>query len=192
LCQRFPKCTTMAQSADLAYCIGQLKLTEKSIKCLSDHFHLYKNALADEQVLKFFTNIVTKAKKFMKPERKQLMEEWEAKLSEFAAMGVENQRADEKAAQSSKRRKNHKRRVPKSAAFEEVIEEDLDFPEEEVDEDEGKPEANDLVDSDEENLGPRVPKPSRRKVQSKKGVVQSSSEVNKENRSRSRRAKAIS
>jgi condensin complex subunit 1 len=192
LCQRFPKCTTMAQSADLAYCIGQLKLTEKSIKCLSDHFHLYKNALADEQVMKFFTNIVTKAKKFMKPERKQLMEEWEAKLSEFAAMGVENQRADEKAAQSSKRRLNNakkQRRVPKPVEPAEAIEEELDFPEEEEDTD--KPEADDLADTDEENLEPRVPKASGRNALSKKGMKQSSV-VHKENKSRSRRLKTKS
>lgn len=103
LCQRFPKCTTIAQSADLAYCLAQLKLTEKSIKCLSDSFNLYKDAIFDEQVNKSFSTIVTKAKKFMKPECKQLLEEWEAKLNEFACTGAENQRATEKAAQAKKR-----------------------------------------------------------------------------------------
>ena len=39
----------------------------------------------------------------MKPERKQLLEEWEAKLNEFAHTGAENQRADEKAAKAKKR-----------------------------------------------------------------------------------------
>ena len=80
LCQRFPKCTTMEQAADLAYCIAQLKLTEKSIKCLSDCFNLYKSALFNENVNKSLNSVVIKAKKFMKPERKQLIEEWEAKL----------------------------------------------------------------------------------------------------------------
>lgn len=127
LCQRFPKCSTIAQSADLAYCIAQLKLTEKSIKCLSDSFNLYKDSLFDEQVNKSFASIVTKAKKFMKPERKQLLEEWETKLNEFAFTGAENQRADEKAAKAKKRAT--RRNAHKKQRNDEEETEELDFAE---------------------------------------------------------------
>jgi len=103
LCQRFPKCKTISQKADLAFCIAQLKVNEKSIKCLSDLFKLYKDALFDEDVFKSFASIVTKAKKFAKPEMKQSLEEWEAKLSEHSAAGLENERADDKAERAKAR-----------------------------------------------------------------------------------------
>jgi condensin complex subunit 1 len=63
LIQRFPKCTSINQKADLAYCIAQLKVNDKCIKCLNDTFKLYKDALFDEDVLKNFMSVVSKAKK---------------------------------------------------------------------------------------------------------------------------------
>lgn len=130
LCQRFPKCTTIGQSADLAYCISLLKLTEKSIKALSDNFVLYKNFLFDEQVNKWFLSIISKAKKFIKPERKQLLEEWETKLNEFVLTGSENQKADEKASKAKARaKKQRSRKQPvaesENLSFEESDEEAL-------------------------------------------------------------------
>jgi condensin complex subunit 1 len=35
---RFPKCTSMVQKGDLAYCIAQHKMSKKKIKCLSENF----------------------------------------------------------------------------------------------------------------------------------------------------------
>lgn len=72
-------------------------MTEKCIKCLSDNFKLYKDSLFDEDIMKSFVGIVIKAKKFMKPEMKEFIEEWESKLNEFNNLGVENQQANEKA-----------------------------------------------------------------------------------------------
>eukprot|EP00978_Attheya_sp_CCMP212_P030937 scaffold115417_cov33-Attheya_sp.AAC.2 len=43
-------------------------------------------------VFKSFASIVTKVKKFAKPEKKQSLEEWEVKLSEHSATGLENER----------------------------------------------------------------------------------------------------
>lgn len=126
LCQRFPKCTTISQKADLAYCIAQLKLNERAIKCLSDNFKLYKDALFDEDVMKSFASVVTKAKKFMKPEMRQFLEEWESKLSEFSELGAENEAAGEKAAQAKVRASRRAARKKKQAKVLEMVEEDAE------------------------------------------------------------------
>jgi len=97
LCHRFPKCNSISQKADLAFCIAQLKINEKSLKCLNDLFKLYKDALFDEDVFKSFASIVSKAKKFIKPEMKQGLEEWEARLSEHSETGMDNVLAGTKA-----------------------------------------------------------------------------------------------
>lgn len=118
LCQRFPNCTTISQKGDIAYCMAQLKVNEKSVKCLTDNFKLYKDALFDEEVKKSFSSIVAKAKKFAKVELKQVLEEWEAKLNEQAELGAENELAGEKASRARARasktalkRKNVKNRI---------------------------------------------------------------------------------
>lgn len=103
LCQRFSKCSSIDQSADLAFCIAQLKMNEKSIKCLSDNFNLYKDVLFDDDVQKSFLSIVSKTKKILKPERRQQLDEWESKLSEFACVGAENNRASQKAMRAKAR-----------------------------------------------------------------------------------------
>jgi condensin complex subunit 1 len=103
LCQRFPKCQNISQKADIAYCMAQLKVNERSIKSLVDNFKLYKDALYDEDVKKHFFSIITKAKKFAKPELKQALEEFEAKLNEESELGKENQLAGEKAAKAKTR-----------------------------------------------------------------------------------------
>ncbi len=103
LCQRFPKCATINQKADIAYCMAQLKVNERSVKTLVDHFKLYKDSLIDEEVKRHFFAIISKAKKFAKPELKQVLEEWEAKLNEEAAVGMENKRTGEKASQAKGR-----------------------------------------------------------------------------------------
>ena len=114
LCQRFPKSTSISQQSDIAYCMAQLKVNERSVKCLLDNFKLYKDALFDEEVKKSFLSILSKAKKFAKPELKQALDEWETKLNEHAELGMENQLAGEKAArarsQASKRASRRKNR----------------------------------------------------------------------------------
>ena len=87
LCLRFPKAITLAQKADLAYCLAQLKLNEKSLKILSDHFKLYQDALVDEDVVKSFSSIVTKAKKLTLKTSGQILEEWQSKLQEASKLG---------------------------------------------------------------------------------------------------------
>jgi condensin complex subunit 1 len=98
LCQRFLKCETIGQKADIAFCLAQLKVTEKSFKILLDNFRLYKDCLHDDDVRKSFAAIVAKAKKSLtKPECKQSIEDWEIKLNAEADLGSENQATQEAA-----------------------------------------------------------------------------------------------
>jgi len=114
LCQRIPKCTSVGQKADIAYCMAQLKANDRSIKHLIDNFKLYKDDLYDEDFKRQFSSIISKTKKFAKPELKQALEEWETKLNEQAESSAENNRAGEKAARSkAKASKRGARRKPK-------------------------------------------------------------------------------
>jgi len=108
LCQRFPKCQTIGQKADISYCMAQLKVNERSIKCLVDNFKLYKDAIHDDDVKRNFSSILSKAKKFAKPELKQALEEFERKLNEEAQVGLENENADERANLKSRARASKK------------------------------------------------------------------------------------
>ena len=128
LIQRFPKCTSINQKADLAYCIAQLKVNDKCIKCLNDTFKLYKDALFDEDVLKNFMTVVSKAKKNSKLDTKDTIEELENKLNEHAAAGMENVKASNKALRAKKRAA---KRVANKKEWEESDEEKESEPEEE-------------------------------------------------------------
>lgn len=112
LCQRFPKCTSISQKADIAFCLAQLKVNEKCVKILMDNLKLYKDALFDEDVYKNFVSIIVKMKKSgPKPELKMLLTEWEESLGKCSAAGMENHLADQKALnakQKSRRRAQRK------------------------------------------------------------------------------------
>jgi len=111
LCHRFPICTSISQKANISYCLAHVKCNEKCIKILNDNFNLYKDALFDEDVLKNFTSIVSKTKKFAKPEMKQYLEEWESKLLKQSEMGLENEEAGQKAVKAKKRAAKRATRV---------------------------------------------------------------------------------
>ena len=50
----------MTTRRNLAYCLGELNITDKHIKRLAESFKLYKDALVDSQVYDNFTTIVAK------------------------------------------------------------------------------------------------------------------------------------
>ncbi|KAL7544562.1 hypothetical protein ACHAWF_007939 [Thalassiosira exigua] len=140
LIQRFPKCTSIGQKADLAYCIAQLKVNDRCVKCLNDTFKLYKDALFDEDVLRNFVSVLNKAKKSAKLDgAKEALEELEGKLNEHAAAGLENVKASKKAARAKKRAA---KRVARKKDWEESEEE------EEEEEETSEPEPEEF---DEEN-----------------------------------------
>ncbi|GAX12009.1 condensin complex subunit 1 [Fistulifera solaris] len=123
LCQRFPKCSSLDQTADLVFCLSQLKMNEKTIKCLSDSFKLYKDALCNEDVKKQFLIIVGKAKKSAKPESRQFLDEWENKISETAAIEAENEAVGQKAAKAKKSKKPKRKQPLRSIPQEELDDE---------------------------------------------------------------------
>lgn len=111
LLQRFEKCTTIMQKADLAYCLTLLKVSEKSIKYLAENFKSYKDALHDDDVRKAFFSMVTKAKKNLKPELREFVEEWETKLNEMAEAGAENEELDAQAGKARARARKQAKRT---------------------------------------------------------------------------------
>lgn len=127
LCQRFPKCQTITQKADISYCMAQLKVNERSVKFLVDNFKLYKDALHDEDVKRNFVTILSKAKKYAKPELKQALDEFESKMNEQAELGMEDKLAGEKAAKAKARAsKRVSRRRQKVIEEEPILETDTE------------------------------------------------------------------
>ena len=127
LLHRFPKCESLSQKADLAFCIAQLKINERSIKTLAELFRLYKDALFDDEVKKSFVSIASRAKKFAKADMKTCLDEWEIKLSDYSLLGQENQAAGRKAIHAKKKAANRAvKRIKQLAIVEELsfIEED--------------------------------------------------------------------
>jgi condensin complex subunit 1 len=143
LCLRFPKCTTIHQKADIAYCMAQLKVNEKSIKSLVDHFKLYKDALFEEDVSRHFFTLVQKAKKTQKLELKQVLEEWEVKLNAERNHSKENEAATVKAAAAKRRTRKPRQKMP-------VIESIPEWSGEEDDNESDEEETE--VDLDKENV----------------------------------------
>jgi condensin complex subunit 1 len=137
LIQRFPKCTSINQKADLAYCIAQLKVNDKCIKCLNENFKLYKDALFDEDVLRNFLSVVSKAKKNTKLDTKDTIEELEKKLTDQAGEGMENVKASNKALRA-------KKRAAKRVARKKEWEESEDEKESEVEDEDGPDEQENL------------------------------------------------
>jgi condensin complex subunit 1 len=102
-------------------------MNEKCIKILSDSFKLYKDALFDEDVMKNFSSIVSKAKKFAKPEMKEFVQDWETKLNEFSQVGLENELAGKKALKSkSKAAKKKVKRSQKKIEDDYSVHSDID------------------------------------------------------------------
>ncbi|CAL1385865.1 unnamed protein product [Linum trigynum] len=83
LCNRFCGVTDVKQWEHIAYCLAQLTFTEKGMKKLIESFKTYEHVLSEDSVIEHFKTIITKAKKFAKPEIKACIEEFEEKLNKF-------------------------------------------------------------------------------------------------------------
>ena len=108
--QRFEKCNSISQKADIAYCLSLLKVTDRSVKHLSDNFKAYKDTLFEADIQRSFMGIVSKAKKTLKQEVRPFLEEWEDKLNEVAANAVANETVQARA-NEKRRRKTRKTKV---------------------------------------------------------------------------------
>ena len=61
---------TDRQPQDLAFCLNLLNMSEKCIRRLQENFACFADKLHDTEVYSSFSSILSKAKKFAKPEMK--------------------------------------------------------------------------------------------------------------------------
>ncbi|GAB4851733.1 Condensin-1 complex subunit CAP-D2 [Ancistrocladus abbreviatus] len=83
LCNRFCGITDVSRWESIAYCLAQLAFSEKGMKKLIELFKAYEHALCEDSVMDHFRSIISKGKKFAKPELKACIEEFEEKLNKF-------------------------------------------------------------------------------------------------------------
>ncbi|XP_030515808.1 condensin-1 complex subunit CAP-D2 [Rhodamnia argentea] len=81
LCHRFEGVTDIRQWECISYCLSQLAFTEKGLKKLIELSKTYEHVLAEDSVMDHFKSILSKGKKFAKPELKTCLEEFEEKLN---------------------------------------------------------------------------------------------------------------
>ena len=77
------------QARDLAHCISQLSVSERSLRKLQDNFACYKDWLVDDLVFEAFSVLLSKNKKFTKPEVKGLLDELERLMKDAHEKGLE-------------------------------------------------------------------------------------------------------
>jgi len=80
LCNRFAGVNDVRQWEYISYCLSQLTFTEKGLKKLIDNFKMFEHALSEDSVMNHFRSVISKCKKFAKPELKVCIEEFEEKL----------------------------------------------------------------------------------------------------------------
>jgi len=61
------------QWRDLAFCLSLLNYHDKAMKKLMENFNFYSESLRDEQVYFAFNAVITKSKKFARPELKVIL-----------------------------------------------------------------------------------------------------------------------
>ncbi|CAB9508762.1 Condensin complex subunit 1 [Seminavis robusta] len=125
---RIDKSSSISQQADLAYCISQLKQSDKSIRFLFDNFKLYKDALHDEDVLKAFTGIIAKARKTVKIDLKPLLDEWSDKINSSAETGKQDKASNSKALKAAQKQQKKKKSAKVESDSEEQDEESEEEP----------------------------------------------------------------
>eukprot|EP01116_Phalansterium_solitarium_P025583 TRINITY_DN985_c0_g1_i5.p1 TRINITY_DN985_c0_g1~~TRINITY_DN985_c0_g1_i5.p1 ORF type:complete len:1640 (+),score=672.83 TRINITY_DN985_c0_g1_i5:197-5116(+) len=81
LCHRFEQTAELAQWRNIAYCLSLLSYSDKVLRRLNEHAKLWSDKLSDAAVKAAFDAIASKARKFAKPEMKEPLAEFDAKLA---------------------------------------------------------------------------------------------------------------
>ena len=82
LCKKLKNSQNEIEWRNTAYCLSQLKLTEKGFMKLLELYDCYKERLLQSaDVKEYFLQIVAASKKLMKPEMKQHLEDFELKVN---------------------------------------------------------------------------------------------------------------
>jgi len=97
LCGRFLDTDNERHWSDLAYCLSLLKYSDKSMSKLFDKFDCYKDKLCIDSVHESICLAISNYRKtaHLKNEMKQLLDEFEAKISKSLGEEKENSRIDE-------------------------------------------------------------------------------------------------
>ncbi|XP_016457670.2 condensin-1 complex subunit CAP-D2-like [Nicotiana tabacum] len=83
LCHRFSGVTDVRLCEYISYCLSQLSYTDKSMRKLIELFKMYEHSLSEDSVMDNFRTIISKGKKFAKPELKSCIDEFAEKLNKF-------------------------------------------------------------------------------------------------------------
>ena len=89
LCLRFDQSDAVQHHRDVAFCVGALSHTEKSIKKLMELYKTFGSKLGDAEVFGSFEALVLKARKFARAEFKASLDEFSRMLSESAGVAPE-------------------------------------------------------------------------------------------------------
>lgn len=82
LCKKLKNSTLPVEWRNTAFCLSQLKLTDKGFMKLLELYDCYKERLIQSSDVKdYFLIIVQASKKLMKPEMKQHLEDFELKVN---------------------------------------------------------------------------------------------------------------
>lgn len=88
LCQRFRASTHERQWSDLAFCLGLMQFSDRSLRRLLENLPCYAEKLTVQSIYDTFCDILEQAGKTQKPERLQIIEELEAKINECLQKGL--------------------------------------------------------------------------------------------------------
>ena len=101
LCLRFDCSDHVQHHRDVAFCLGGLTHTERSVRKLQELSKTYVNKLGDAEVMATFAGISRKTRKFARPELKLLLDEFDAMLEAAAPPSAEQPPAAEPPAEAA-------------------------------------------------------------------------------------------
>ncbi len=90
LCTRFRQSDELRHARDISFCLSLVSFSgERALKKLIEALPAYQDKLVDEAVLSSFVEIITRSRKFCKPEIKALLDEFESRLLQAANGNLE-------------------------------------------------------------------------------------------------------
>ena len=108
LCNRFAQTDQFKHWQDVAYCLSLLSYSERNVRVLVEHLHLYQDKLHDEEVYESFKEIVAKSKTGniktaaeKRVEHRALIEGFEVQIQELHEKGTDRERATVRAGKLS-------------------------------------------------------------------------------------------
>lgn len=94
LCARFAASDDVAHHRDVAFCIGALQHTERSVRKLVELLRTYADTLTDDEVHATFVGIVTRTRKAARAEFRTALDEYETELAARRGEAVDAPAAD--------------------------------------------------------------------------------------------------